>query len=361
MCLSKDNEGFLKLVKNLDLLGWGEKKEREIDRQKWISEVFPEWGDFLNCEIENAKVKPGTFILWWFGACSWFLKTYGGANVLIDNYSGPSIGAAWEPNTKIGVLRQTGALKQVWLRLNPHVIDPFAFKSIDALLTTHNHVDHCDIYTIKALLKTTKCLFIGPQKCCMKFESFGVPKERIIETNVGDSFKIKDLNIKALESSDNTVLSEVDYRQEEMNKAAVNYLLKTKVGTIYHAGDSHYSNMFFKHGKQNKIDLALVAFGDNPDGMTDKMTSYDAYRVAKALKTKVLIPMHYDNWAIVQGDPLELERIVQEKAPWMKMVIMQWGGNFEFPTDIDIKRYKYPKQEDQFRPEFSWEYGDRKR
>jgi len=58
---------------------------------------------------------------------------------------------------------------------------------------------------------------------------------------------------------------------------------------------------------------------------------------------------------------LELERIVKEKAPWMKTIIMQWGGKFEYPTDINIKRYKYPKQEDQFRPELSWEYGDKRK
>ena len=67
--------------------------------------------------------------------------------------------------------------------------------------------------------------------------------------------------------------------------------------------------------------------------------------------------MHYDNWSTVQGDPLEVERTVREKAPWIKTVIMQWGGKFEYPTDSNMGRYKYPKHEDKFRPELSWEYG----
>ena len=355
--MGEENNGFWKLVKNLELLS----KNREIDRPTWLSEVFPEWGTYLNDEIENTEVKTGTFALWWFGACSFYLKTHGNANVLVDNYSGPSIAAAWEPNTKIGVLRQTGAISQVWLRLNPHVIDPFAFKEVDVLLSSHSHVDHCDIYTIKPLLKNTDCLFIGPHRSCLKFIEFEVPKERIVEMNVGDSYRIKDLEIMALESADRTALSEVDDPIKGMNEAALNYLLKTPVGNIYYAGDSHYSNMFFKHGREHEIDLALIAFGENPDGMTDKMTPYDAYRVAKALRAKVFIPIHYDNWAIVQGDPLELERTVQEKAPWMKTVIMQWGGKFEYPTDIGIKRYKYPRQEEKFRPEYSWEYGEKRK
>ena len=356
MIMSKEQR-FGGLLDKLELLI----KNREIDRQTWLSEVFPEWGTYLNEEIENTKAKSGTFVLWWFGACAFFLKTPKNANVLVDNYSGPSIATLWDPDTKVGVLRQTGALSQVWLRLNPHVVDPFAFKEVDALISTHDHVDHCDIYTIKPLLRNTNCQFIGPHKSCLKFAEFGVPKERIVEMTVGDSFKIKDLEIIAVESADKTVLFEVEDPAKGIDEASLNYIFKTPVGTLYDAGDSHYSNMFFKHGKEYKIDVALVAFGDNPDGMTDKMTPYDAFRVAKALRTKVLIPVHYDNWSMVQGNPLEVERIVEEKASWIKTVIMQWGAKFEYPTDANMKRYKYPKQEEKFRPELSWEYGkDRK-
>ena len=35
---------------------------------------------------------------------------------------------------------------------------------------------------------------------------------------------------------------------QEMDEIAVNYLFETSGGNIYHAGDSHYSNMFAKHG-----------------------------------------------------------------------------------------------------------------
>ena len=57
MTLSKEKNGYRHLVKNLDLLS----NNREIDRQTWLSEVFPEWGTYLNDEIENTTVKSGTF------------------------------------------------------------------------------------------------------------------------------------------------------------------------------------------------------------------------------------------------------------------------------------------------------------
>jgi L-ascorbate 6-phosphate lactonase len=335
-------------------------KDRPIDRMTWLQEVFPIWGTFLNEEIEDTVVEEGNIALWWLGACGYWFKTPKNTDILIDNYCGPSIATKWdvgESESPYGVMRQTGAKSQVWLRLNPQIIDPFAIKKVDALLSTHPHLDHCDIYTIKPLIKNTDCKFIGPPKSCQRYEQFGVPKDRIIEVKAGDEIMINEICLKALEGADNTAVLEA----ESMSETAVNYLIKTPAGNFYHAGDSHYSNMFFRHGRENDIDVAMVAFGDNPSGMTDKMTAYDAYRVAKALDTKLLIPMHYDNWSIVKGDPEELEWIVRKKAPDMKIVTLQWGCKFQYPKDQDIGRAIYPKQEEEFIPERSWEYGNKPR
>ena len=61
----------------------------------------------------------------------------------------------------------------------------------------------------------------------------------------------------------------------EMDAKAVNYLVKTPGGNLYHSGDSHYSNYYAKHGNDHTIDVALGSFGENPRGVTDKMTSVD--------------------------------------------------------------------------------------
>ena len=39
----------------------------EITRENWIMSTFPEWGTWLNEEIENEEVKPGTVAMWWLG------------------------------------------------------------------------------------------------------------------------------------------------------------------------------------------------------------------------------------------------------------------------------------------------------
>ena len=128
-------------------------------------------------------------------------------------------------------------------------------------------------------------------------------KTRVIEP--GQEIKVNDVNVVALEAFDRTALITSDDPEntfkgkmpQDMNELAVNYLFETSGGTVYHAGDSHYSNLFAKHGNQYAIDVCLGAYGENPRGITDKITSVDMLRMAESLNAKVVIPVHYDIWS----------------------------------------------------------------
>ena len=92
-----------------------------------------------------------------------------------------------------------------------------------------------------------------------------------------------------LESFDRTVMITAPKEETakgkmplDMDEMAVNYLFKTPGGNLYHSGDSHYSNYYAKHGNDHEVDVALGSFGENPRGITDKMTSSDILRMAEA-------------------------------------------------------------------------------
>ena len=96
-------------------------------------------------------------------------------------------------------------------------------------------------------------------------------------------------------------------------KKAVNYIIKTPAGSVYHSGDSHYSTYYAKHGKDYDIDVALGSYGENPAGNQDKMTSVDILRMAEALNCKVVIPFHYDVWTNFKADPQEINMLYEYK------------------------------------------------
>lgn len=52
-------------------------KVNTITRESWILSTFPEWGSWLNEEIEQEQVAPGTFAMWWLGCTGIWLKSEG--------------------------------------------------------------------------------------------------------------------------------------------------------------------------------------------------------------------------------------------------------------------------------------------
>ena len=56
----------------------------EISRESWILSSFPEWGTWLNEEIEQEVVAAGSFAMWWLGCCGIWLKSAGNTNLCID-------------------------------------------------------------------------------------------------------------------------------------------------------------------------------------------------------------------------------------------------------------------------------------
>lgn len=152
-------------------------KVDEITREKWILGNFPEWGTWLNEEIEEEVVEPGKVAMWWLGNMGIWIKTEKNTNICIDLWvqSGKRTKANKLMKAKHQHQRAVGCVAlQPNLRTTQCVIDPFAIKELDALLATHSHSDHIDINVAAAILQNNdKTKFIG-QKAVLKFGKVGV-------------------------------------------------------------------------------------------------------------------------------------------------------------------------------------------
>ncbi|MFV0255260.1 MAG: L-ascorbate 6-phosphate lactonase [Erysipelotrichaceae bacterium] len=334
-------------------------KVSEINREKWILDTFPEWGTWLNEEIFLEKVKPNTVAMWWLGCTGMWIKSEGNANILLDLWvksgkktkSNPLMKKQHQHQRMIGCVKLQPNLRNV-----PVVIDPFAIKELDVVLSTHDHGDHIDENVAAAVLKNCdeSVKFVGPQACVDLWVSWGVPKNRCLVVKPNDTFMVKDVEVVVLDSFDRTELVTApigtvlkDKMPQDMDLKAVNYLFKTTGGNIYHSGDSHYSNYYAKHGNDHKIDVAFGSFGENPRGMTDKMTSIDILKMAECLNTDVVIPIHHDIWTNFQADPSEIMMLWKMRKDRLKYkfkpYIWQVGGKFVYPTDKDDLVYNYPR------------------
>lgn len=143
-------------------------KVQTITRESWILNTFPEWGSWLNEEIEQEQVAPGTFAMWWLGCTGIWLKSEGGANVCVDFWCGTGKQSHGNPLMKTGhqMQRMAGVKKlQPNLRTTPFVLDPFAIRQIDAVLATHDHNDHIDVNVAAAVMQKLpgRCAVYRPE------------------------------------------------------------------------------------------------------------------------------------------------------------------------------------------------------
>jgi len=329
----------------------------EITENSWILSSYPEWGTWLNEEIEEEKVAPGSVAMWWLGCTGIWLKTAGNTNISIDLWAGNG-----KRSTKTKLMAaghqmanmSGGRLIQPNRRAVPMVINPFAVTKVDAVLATHYHSDHMDPSYAAAVIKNIKehIPFIGPKKSVELWVKWGVPVDRCITVKPGDNVIIGDAEIIVLDSFDRTCLvttdGDIDIRTtcpNDMDEKAVNYLIKTTGGNIYHSGDSHYSVYYAKHGKDYQIDVAFGSYGENPVGIMDKMTSVDILRMAEALRCKVVIPIHYDIWTNFMADPNEILALYDMRKYRLdyqfKPYIWQVGGKFIYPADKDRREFHH--------------------
>ena len=187
--------------------------------------TFPEWGTWLVEDIENEVVAPGNVAMWWLGCTGVWFKTPGGASALhrpvvrqrqADPRQRQDEAVGHQMANMCG-----GRAMQPNLRNVPFVFDPFAFKQVDAVLATHYHQDHMSAewaaHVLHSGMTTTDdkgnvipVPFIGPKKSVETWVKWGVPEDRCITVKPGDTIKIKDLEIIALDSFDRTCIVTTD-------------------------------------------------------------------------------------------------------------------------------------------------------
>jgi L-ascorbate metabolism protein UlaG (beta-lactamase superfamily) len=96
-------------------------------------------------------------------------------------------------------------------------------------------------------------------------------------------------------------------------------------GTVYHAGDTGVTMDMALVGEIYKPDIALLPIGGH-----FTMDPVEAAKAVELIKPKVAIPMHYKTFPVLYGTPEEFERLVKEKVPETKVVVLNPGEKFEF-------------------------------
>ena len=274
-------------VRNKDFK-WSFKKAREA--KKNINVIIPK--DFVvprKNVLENLeKYKNDDFILWINHAS--FIFKLGGTTIVSDLITSPNAGPLF-----LGPKRYT-----------PPALELDQLPKIDLWINSHLHYDHLSMSDVRNFpYKSAKVLVPLDNGSYFKKNNF----KDVKELDWFETVKINsDLSITLTPSQHWNKRSALPFGPGATDKALWgSFLINYKGKKIFFACDTGYSNIYKMMGQKfDGIDILLINSGAyNFEAITGKKdfsifhtNPEEALQIARDLKTKKIIPMHYGSFLL---------------------------------------------------------------
>lgn len=177
--------------------------------------------------------------------------------------------------------------------------------AIDVVLISHNHYDHLDLPTIRRLHTQHQPQFIVPLGVGRFLQKKGI--ENVTEIDWWQMQQISGIDITGVPAQHFSARGLFD-----QNKTLwAGYVIHTRKGNVYFAGDTGYGDFFSEIGERFSIDVALLPIGAYKPGwmMSDiHLNPEEAVKAHKALKAKSSVAMHFGVFPMAddgQEEPIE--------------------------------------------------------
>lgn len=193
-------------------------------------------------------------------------------------------------------------------RFHPVPHDTASFPEFDAVVISHDHYDHLDTKTIKAIEVKTK-RFIVPLGVGSHLKKWGVEESKITELNWWDSTTVNEVGFHCTPARHFS-----GRRIKHQNETLwASWAIKGKREKLFYSGDTGYFEEFKNIGeKLGPFDIAIIQTGAYDSLWTDiHMFPSEAIQTLKDVKGKKLIPVHWGTFNLAFHS-------WNEPAVWMK-------------------------------------------
>jgi L-ascorbate metabolism protein UlaG (beta-lactamase superfamily) len=205
-------------------------------------------------------------------------------------------------------------------------IDPAQLPPVSAILVSHAHYDHLDLFSYK-YFKTSVPILLP--KGLGKFVAKFLPNP-IVEIPLQSHHVHHGVEIHALP------VQHHGYRWIPWRyRAACAYLLKSPQTCLYFCGDSGYGPHFQKVGEHFVVDVAMLPVaGFHPPWLKKKtkMNPEQALQATRELRTRHLIPIGWGIFDFLFRDPTDpIQKLLSVDTPSAdaaKIHVLQPGESF---------------------------------
>lgn len=193
-------------------------------------------------------------------------------------------------------------------RMHPAPVPLESLPAIDAVVISHDHYDHLDLDTVLALARTQRAPFFVPLGVGAHLRNWGIPGDRIVELDWGESERLGDLRLTCAPArhfsgrflSRNTTLW-------------ASWVLAGPKHSVYFGGDSGYTKSFTDIGSEHgPFDLTLMPIGAYhtlwPDLHMNPEEAVTAHLDVTDSGSGLLVPVHWGTFRLAPhpwAEPVE--------------------------------------------------------
>ncbi|MEO7421103.1 MAG: MBL fold metallo-hydrolase [Ornithinibacter sp.] len=190
-------------------------------------------------------------------------------------------------------------------RLHAVPVPLSALGHIDAVVISHDHYDHLDMDTVRALADASDAVFLVPLGVGAHLDVWGVPAERVVECDWEDGVDIGDVRVTAVEAQH---FSGRGLRRDGTLWAS--WVLAGPSGKVFFSGDTGFFEGYDRIGAEHgPFAASLMAIGAYDPAWHDiHLNPEEAVEATQRLRGGVLVPIHWCTFVLAPhpwAEPVE--------------------------------------------------------
>lgn len=194
------------------------------------------------------------------------------------------------------------------LVIDPVDVKPRDFKTVDAVLITHEHYDHLDQSVVSEIHKLTQCMVVADPTSARRLRNV-IPPEKLHEVQPGSEVKFGEVSVKAENCNHPPAVT------------PVSFIITSEDGVkVFHTADSLPFPEMVAIGEREKLDVIFCTVGIAPG--TSPETGVE---IARLTKPKVAVPYHTGSTA----DSKRFAELLKKEMPNVTCLIPEVGKIYQ--------------------------------